>query len=92
MDGPVAVSEIKGLAGDRISWPTVKRAKAQLGVKARKGGFEGGWVWELPEPNAPESDPTNGRMGKVRFNDRRYQRASQGEVADLPGKYISRFT
>ena len=49
MDGPALVSEIKRLAGDKFSWPTVKHAKAQLSVKARKGGFQGQWIWELPE-------------------------------------------
>ena len=34
-----------------LSWTTVRRAKAKLGVKAeREGGFGGAgrWIWKLP--------------------------------------------
>jgi hypothetical protein len=30
-----------------FSWGTLRRAKEQIGFKARKAGFAGGWIWEL---------------------------------------------
>jgi len=36
-----------------ISESTLKRAKAQLGVKSRKCGMQGGWVWALSEEDQP---------------------------------------
>jgi len=36
----------------KIAWRTVWRAKGNLKVKARKAGFQEGWVWELPPKNA----------------------------------------
>jgi hypothetical protein len=47
--GPVAKSEINEAAdANGISDITLRRAKAELGVIAKKGGFAGGWAWELP--------------------------------------------
>ena len=39
-----------------IGWRTVEDAKADLGVKASKLSFGGGWTWSLPE------DRTSGRL------------------------------
>ena len=37
-----------------IGWRTVEDAKADLGVKASKLGFGGGWTWSLPEDRTSE--------------------------------------
>jgi putative DNA primase/helicase len=42
------VEELSEAAG--ISGATLKRAKRQLGVIAKKTGMDSGWVWLLPEP------------------------------------------
>ena len=34
-----------------VSVRTLERGKAALGVRARKSGFDDGWVWALPTPN-----------------------------------------
>ena len=55
-DGPHRVKEIEDLAGDRdLSWRTVQRAKANLGVDSfRKDGV---WWWLLdPDEDADEAD------------------------------------
>ena len=41
-----------------LSWSTVKRAKARLGIKAEKDGMDGGWSWSLPRrgSNLSEED------------------------------------
>jgi hypothetical protein len=47
--GPVSQKTIKSDANaNGISDPTLRRAKTKLGVKARKDGMSGGWLWELP--------------------------------------------
>ena len=57
LDGrPVAQNEIERAAGaEGLSWSTIKRAKAELGIVSQKDGL-GGWVWELPHvsPKAAE--------------------------------------
>ena len=32
---------------------SLKRAKRQLGVRSDKSGMDGGWIWSLPEEDAP---------------------------------------
>lgn len=51
-NGPVESAEVYRLADDRgVSKRTLERAKAQLGIRAKKAGLGEGsrWFWELPE-------------------------------------------
>lgn len=45
-----------------FSWATLRRAKDELGIKARKRGVSGGWAWELPPKmlTNPEDAHTKG--------------------------------
>jgi hypothetical protein len=46
----VSVKKIKLEAEDaNISWTTINRAKQALGIKPRKEGMYGGWIWSLPD-------------------------------------------
>ena len=58
-----------------FSWATLRRAKDELGVKARKEGIAGGWRWELPPKmlTEPEDAHTNnvsafGKAERLRGN------------------------
>jgi len=56
-DGPVAKTEIDEAA--KANCISVRRAKAELGVVAKKTGMQGGWTWQLPEqptPRRPTAD------------------------------------
>jgi len=47
-NGPVDAKDAKERAeANDISERTLKRAKADLGVKVEKDGFDGGWTWKL---------------------------------------------
>src|SRR5262245_32822830 len=49
-----------------ITFATLRRAKKELGIKSRKGGFDGAWTWELPTQGdrctPKEKDEHLGRM------------------------------
>ena len=48
-DGPQPAKELLTQAGkDGITVGTLKRAKRELGVRASKNGWDGGWNWRLP--------------------------------------------
>jgi putative DNA primase/helicase len=48
--GPVAAKDVVDDAeGEGFSKRTLDRAKAKLGVIVKKGNFDGGWTWHLPE-------------------------------------------
>lgn len=52
-NGPVATKQIKVDAdGSGLTWATVRRAQKAIGAKAKKGGMESGWSWELPAEGA----------------------------------------
>ena len=47
--GPVSSKELQAQAREAgHSWSTVKRAKKELGVVAKKNGMRGGWEWYHP--------------------------------------------
>ena len=48
--GPVLVKDVEAEGEEaRISWRTIIRAKAKLGISSQKAGMGGGWIWALPE-------------------------------------------
>jgi putative DNA primase/helicase len=47
--GPVSSKDLQTRAREAgHSWSTVKRAKKELGVEAKKNGMRGGWEWYHP--------------------------------------------
>jgi putative DNA primase/helicase len=49
-NGAMPSNEIRNEArAAGVSWPTVRRAKDRLAIKARKMGMDCGWVWALPK-------------------------------------------
>ncbi len=47
-DGPLPAKEVKAVADAHgLSWPTVRRAQREAGVKVTKEGMKGGWSWRL---------------------------------------------
>lgn len=50
-NGPRLATEIEQLSeGAGISRATLKRAKKQIDITAKKTGMDAGWIWQLPEP------------------------------------------
>ena len=45
----------------RISADTLRRAQKELGIKPRKRGIAGGWVWQLPETTAEDAEALSHR-------------------------------
>jgi len=63
-DGAVAADEVKRLAvEDEISWGTLKRASEDLGVVKRPDGFQGPYLWSLPQGGAQ-----GGALANVHFS------------------------
>jgi len=49
-NGAVKSVELENDAkGAGIAQATLRRAKAAMGIKARKAAFGGGWIWDLPD-------------------------------------------
>lgn len=56
-DGPVAVAELRKTANAAgLAWRTLERAKAVLGVKTEKCGFQGSYSWKLPKTAKQSKD------------------------------------
>jgi hypothetical protein len=53
-DGPVPAKEVQKRADEEgILTRTLRRAKEALAVEKEKDGFQGPWVWKLPDDKAP---------------------------------------
>ena len=61
-NGPVPTTKLKARAEEAgLSWPTVERAKKQLGIRARKRGAA--WRWQLPDTPPDVLDGVDGVDG-----------------------------
>jgi putative DNA primase/helicase len=59
-DGPCPSQSLFMAAHEEgISKRTLQRAKSALGIHARKTGFDGHWIWELPEEGHTEPQEDN---------------------------------
>jgi len=56
--GPVKADDLieEAKQGEGISEITLRRAKKELGIKSRKDGFDGAWMWELPRGSSERDD------------------------------------
>lgn len=51
-EGPKATKELRNEAkAEGIAWRTLRRAKSELGVSARRTRFDGNWEWALSDGN-----------------------------------------
>jgi hypothetical protein len=49
-DGPATADDVQAAADkDRIKRKTLRRAREELGIRTQKQGFDGGWIWSMPE-------------------------------------------
>ncbi|WP_297926048.1 AAA family ATPase [Metallibacterium sp.] len=54
-DGPMSARDIKAEARDfGLTEKQLRNARERLGIKPRKAGMDGGWMWELPAEDAPK--------------------------------------
>ena len=85
-EGPVPAKQVRAdVDAAALSWSTVKRAKARLGIKAEKDGMDGGWSWSLPRrgSNLSEEDHVLNVSPFVPYEPLR-QDAISDELPDLP--------
>ena len=85
-EGPVPAKQVRAdVDAAALSWSTVKRAKARLGIKAEKDGMDGGWSWSLPRrgSNLSEEDHVLNMSPFVPDEPLR-QDAISDELPDLP--------
>ncbi len=55
---PLSVPSIKDAArAQGIGWRTIQKAKAELGVRSRKDGPDGPWLWEMAEGTTHSQAP-----------------------------------
>jgi hypothetical protein len=74
-EGGRPTKDLKGAArGAGIGWRTIEDAKSDLGIRASKSSFNGGWIWELPE----DQDRTPHISDSAVFADSASQRGIQG--------------
>jgi putative DNA primase/helicase len=53
---PVPAKVVKADSdGAGYAWRTIQRAQKILGIKPRKDGMKGGWMWEMPSPEAAKN-------------------------------------
>jgi len=56
-NGPLDAKKVKAdAAGMELSHGTLRRAQKALGIKPRKDGMDGGWLWELPRRCSTEPE------------------------------------
>ena len=80
--GPVDSRQIRSDSKDAgHSWATVRRAQTLLGVKPRKSGMKGAWVWELPGRCSSGSEPAQPN-GMSIFDDLEHLRTGDNSGAD----------
>ena len=84
-DGPVPATQIQKAAKSAGigPWP-LKQAKRKLKVKSSKAGMDSGWVWELPEGDAPKGMEATSQNASP-SSPSPFQAKSEGsEGADFP--------
>lgn len=82
--GPVEVEKLKAEAKEAgLSWRTVERAKAKLGIRALRRGFGPGgtWLWEFRSPDAHRPPAPPKRESGGLCSDTRGEHASPPERA-----------
>jgi hypothetical protein len=79
---PTEANEIYASAAKMKIVPiTIRRAAQSLGVKKRKNGMEGRWVWSLPDdPDDPEGD--QGDQGDQDYQGRKDDHLRSGAAQD----------
>lgn len=83
-DGPVASDEVNRHAkAEGLSWATVRRAKAELGIKPRRmagAGAGGWWAWELPKVLTDSKDAHSNTVSPLGENEHLRPTGSDREV------------
>ncbi|HDZ55389.1 MAG TPA: AAA family ATPase [Pseudomonas xinjiangensis] len=85
-NGPIPTKQIKVDAdGSGLTWATVRRAQKAIGAKARKGGMDAGWFWELPFQGAhscAEDAQDSPKMLRQNSEHLRQEMSTFDEIAD----------
>lgn len=76
-DGPMSAADVKREAAQAgVAERTLRRAKDALGVIVRKDGYQGQWLWELPEAPSTEGHESP----KVAKDDQRCPHQNDGHL------------